>query len=174
MPQHLLTPEPERTFVDGPPIDPPDALLKWLETTASTEPRPRIRLPVVVRFRDQHRLGLDGGHIGVSPAALPGVIQVTLDDTSMGIALRGLMVETGFTDVGGDVVGFFEETLDQDEAEEWTAVARGLVARGVLEAGRAEAAIAAMEDLRARGAHCGTASIFVVSGRVPGAERDGA
>src|SRR6185503_5779388 len=87
MPQHLLTPEPERTFVDGPPIDPPDALLKWLETTASTEPRPRIRLPVVVRFRDQHRLGLDGGHIGVSPAALPGVIQVTLDDTAMGIAL---------------------------------------------------------------------------------------
>jgi hypothetical protein len=87
MPQHVLTPEPERTFVDGPPIDPPDALLKWLETTASAEPRPRIRLPVVVRFRDQHRLGLDGGHIGVSPAALPGVIQVTLDDSAMGIAL---------------------------------------------------------------------------------------
>jgi hypothetical protein len=87
MPQHPLTPEPERTFVDGPPIDPPDALLEWLETTASADPRPRIRLPVVVRFRDQHRLGLDGGHIGVSPAALPGVIGVTLDDSAMGISL---------------------------------------------------------------------------------------
>jgi hypothetical protein len=87
MPERPLTPEPERTFVDGPPIDPPDALLKWLETTASADPRPRIRLPVVVRFRDQHRLGLDGGHIGVSPAALPGVITVTLDDSAMGVSL---------------------------------------------------------------------------------------
>lgn len=87
MPQHLKTPEPERTFVNGPPIDPPEALLEWLETTASAEPRPRIRLPVVVRFKDQHRLGLDGGHIGVSPAATPAEIKVTLDDTAMGISL---------------------------------------------------------------------------------------
>lgn len=90
-------------------------------------------------------------------------------NTSMGIALRGLFVETGFTDVGGEVVGFFEESLDEDEAEEWTVVARGLVARGVLDEARAEAAIAAMQDRRATGTHCGTALIFVVSGRVPGA-----
>jgi hypothetical protein len=87
MSQILKTPEPPRNFVDGPPIEPPDQLLKWLETTASAEPRPRIRLPVVVRFSNQHRIGLDGGHIGVSPAALPGVISVTFDDTSMGISL---------------------------------------------------------------------------------------
>ena len=87
MPQHLKTPEPERTFVDGPPIDPPAKLLEWLESTGSAEPRPRIRLPVVVRFRDAHRLGLDGGHIGVSPAIMPGSIQVRLDDTAMGISL---------------------------------------------------------------------------------------
>jgi SAM-dependent methyltransferase len=95
---------------------------------------------------------------------------------SMGIALRGLLVETGFTEVGGEVVGYFEETLDQDEAEEWTAVARGLATRGILDPARAEAAIAAMEDLRARGTHCGVALIFVVSGRVPIPEgtRDGA
>ena len=94
-------------------------------------------------------------------------------NTSMGIALRGLMVQTGFTDVGGDVVGYFEETLDQDEAEEWTMLARGLAARGILDHARAEAAIAAMEDLRARGMHCGLAVIFVVSGRVPEGDRDG-
>ena len=87
MPQILKTPEPERTFVDGPPIDPPAALLEWLEKTASAEPRPRIRLPVVIRFRDAHRLGLDGGHIGVSPVVTPDAIQVSLDDSSMGIAL---------------------------------------------------------------------------------------
>jgi SAM-dependent methyltransferase len=92
---------------------------------------------------------------------------------SMGIALRGLMVNTGFTDVGGEVVGYFEEELDQDEAEEWTGVARGLAARGVLDPERAEAAIVAMEDRRAAGAHCGLAMIFVVSGRVPDRDRDG-
>ena len=95
-------------------------------------------------------------------------------NTSMGIALRGLLVETGFTDVGGDVVGYFEEALDQDEAEEWSALARGLAARGVLEPARAEAAIEAMEDKRTRGIHCGLATIFVVSGRVPDEHRDGA
>jgi SAM-dependent methyltransferase len=95
-------------------------------------------------------------------------------NTSMGIALRGLMVQTGFTDVGGEVVGYFEEELDQDEADEWTILARGLAARGVLDHARAEAAIAAMQDLRALGAHCGLAMIFVVSGRVPGEQHDGA
>jgi len=94
-------------------------------------------------------------------------------NTSMGINLRGLLVRTGFRDVGGEVVGYFEETLDQDEAEEWTAIARGLAARGILEPARAEAAIAAMEDLRARDEHCGLAQIFVVSGRVPGGTSDG-
>jgi SAM-dependent methyltransferase len=92
---------------------------------------------------------------------------------SMGIALRGLMVNAGLTDVGGEVVGYFEEELDQDEADEWTGVARGLAARGVLDPARAEAAIAAMEDRRATGAHCGLAMIFVVSGRVPDGARDG-
>lgn len=86
-PQIPKTPEPPRSFTDGPPIEPPDQLLRWLETTASAEPRPRIRLPVAVRFRDSSRIGLDGGHIGVTPAVLPSAIQVALDDTAMGISL---------------------------------------------------------------------------------------
>jgi ubiquinone/menaquinone biosynthesis C-methylase UbiE len=94
-------------------------------------------------------------------------------NTWMGIALRGLMIEAGFTDVGGEVVGFFEEALDQDEAEEWAVVARGLASSGALDPARAEAAIAALEDKRARGVHCGVALIFVVSGRVPVGDRDG-
>ena len=93
---------------------------------------------------------------------------------SIGIDLRGLLVENGFSDVGGEIVGYFEESLDQDEAEEWTVIARALAARGALDPARAEAAIATMEDLRTRGMHCGVALIFVVSGRVPGEGRDGA
>ena len=95
-----------------------------------------------------------------------------LRNTSMGIALRGLVLRAGFTDVGGEVVGYFEEELDQDEAEEWTAVARGLAARGILEPARAEAAIDAMEEHRSTGAHRGVPLIFVVSGRVPGGPAD--
>jgi hypothetical protein len=90
----------------------------------------------------------------------------------MGIDLRGLVVGAGFVEVGGDVVGYFEEELDQDEAEEWTTIARGLAERGVLDASRAEAAVSAMEELRTTGRYCGVALIFVVSGRVPGERRD--
>ena len=88
-------------------------------------------------------------------------------NSRMGIQLRGLFVEAGFTDVDGDVVGQFEQELDQEEAEEYTHVARGLAAAGLLDGARAEAAIAAMEDRRARGTHCGLALMFVVFGRVP-------
>jgi hypothetical protein len=80
-------PEPPRNFVDGPTIDPPAKLLEWLEKTATAEPKRHIRLPVVVRFADQHRIGLAGGHIGVSLAVTPDAIQVSLDDTAMGISL---------------------------------------------------------------------------------------
>jgi SAM-dependent methyltransferase len=93
-------------------------------------------------------------------------------NSGMGLAVRGLLVEAGLRDVGGEVVGYFEEELDQDEAEEWAAGARALAARGRLDPSRAEAAIAAMEESRAAGTYCGTALIFVVSGRVPDGDRD--
>jgi SAM-dependent methyltransferase len=93
---------------------------------------------------------------------------------TMGIDLRGLLVGSGFLDVGGEVVGYFEEELDQDEAEEWSTIARGLAERGVLDASRAEAAVSALEDLRATGRHCGVALIFVVSGRAPDESHDDA
>ena len=88
-------------------------------------------------------------------------------NTRMGIQLRGLFVEAGLTDVDGAVVGYFEPELDQDEMEEYARVARALAERGQLDGARAEAAIAALEENRARGTYCGLALIFVVSGRVP-------
>lgn len=91
----------------------------------------------------------------------------------MGIQLRGLFVEAGLSDVDGEVVGYFEEELDQDEAEEYSHIARGLAAAGLLDGERAEAAIASMEDRRTRGTHCGLSVMFVVSGRVPGETIDG-
>jgi hypothetical protein len=87
----------------------------------------------------------------------------------MGIQLRGLFVEAGFAEVDGEVVGYFETELDQDEADEYQRIAADLVERGLLGRERAEAAVAAMEDRRSRGTHCGLALIYVVSGRVPDA-----
>lgn len=95
-------------------------------------------------------------------------------NVEMGIDLRRHFVETGLEQVGGEVVGFFEEELDQDEAEEFTRIARELAATGALAPDRAEAVIAAMEDNRTRGTHCGLALIFIVSGRVPGGSSNGA
>ena len=110
MPPRLKTPEPERTFVDGPPIEPPAALLAWLDKTGAAEPRKRIRLPVVVRFKDAHRIGLDGGTIGVSPAVAPGSIQVALDDTAMGISLLDRVREACPDDKQTECVVWLEGT----------------------------------------------------------------
>jgi SAM-dependent methyltransferase len=85
----------------------------------------------------------------------------------MGIQLRGLFVEAGLADVDGEVVGYFESELDEDEATEYTEIARKLAAGGVVDSARAEAAVEAMQDQRSKGTHCGLALIFIVSGRVP-------
>jgi SAM-dependent methyltransferase len=95
-------------------------------------------------------------------------------NSQMGIQLRGLFIEAGFADVDGEIVGYFEQELDEDEAEEYGRVARALVASGSLDSARAEAAIEAEADRRARGTHCGLSLIFIVSGRVPEGDRDGA
>lgn len=95
-------------------------------------------------------------------------------NSQMGIQLRGLFVEAGFADVDGEIVGYFEEELDEDEAEEYGRVAQALVANGSLDSARAKAAIEGLADRRARGTHCGLSVMFVVSGRVPEGDRDGA
>jgi len=110
MPERRKTPEPDRNFVDGPPIEPAAGLLAWLEKTGAAQPRKRIRLPVVVRFSDAHRIGLDGGHIGVSPAIAPGAIQVALDDTAMGISLLDRVREACPDDKQTECVVWLEGT----------------------------------------------------------------
>jgi ubiquinone/menaquinone biosynthesis C-methylase UbiE len=92
---------------------------------------------------------------------------------NVGIQLRRLFVEGGLRDVGGDVVGLFEEELNQEEAEEIARIARELGKRSDVGQARGEAMIAELEDRRARGAYCGLALIFVVSGRVPEGDADG-
>jgi ubiquinone/menaquinone biosynthesis C-methylase UbiE len=87
----------------------------------------------------------------------------------MGLSLRGRFVDAGFSDVSGEVVGYFEEELDQGEADEAYQIARNLADREEISRERAEAWIDDLEARRARGAYCGLALIFVVSGRVPDA-----
>jgi ubiquinone/menaquinone biosynthesis C-methylase UbiE len=140
-------------------------------------------------IREMRRVVRPGGRVVVAevqaagatiahpdPAAarqINAVLVSGMKNVEMGINLRRHFVEAGLEQVGGEVVAFFEEELDQEEAEEFTRIARDLAASGALEPGRAEAAIAAMEDNRTRGTHCGLALIFIVSGRVPDGDRDG-
>src|SRR5687767_4506121 len=46
------------TYAEGPALTPSGPLLEWLNREGSAKPRRKLKLPVVVRFRDEHRLGL--------------------------------------------------------------------------------------------------------------------
>ncbi|MER2562525.1 MAG: hypothetical protein ABTQ32_17505 [Myxococcaceae bacterium] len=77
-----MTPEPERTFADGPALEPAEALRTWLEAQKDAMGRPkRVRLPVVVTMKSP--LGIDRtGHVGTEKG-----LALELDDTSMGVPL---------------------------------------------------------------------------------------
>lgn len=76
-------PEPERTWSPGPALQPPQALLAWLEADAG---KTRVRLPVVVEFANAYRHAIARTWIGTS-ATPPGddAILITLDDLALGI-----------------------------------------------------------------------------------------
>jgi ubiquinone/menaquinone biosynthesis C-methylase UbiE len=95
------------------------------------------------------------------------VVVSGIRNPEMGLSLRARFVDAGFTDVSGEVVGFFEEELDEEEASEWERTAREMAATGEVETERVDAAIADLAARRERGAYCGLATMFVVSGRVP-------
>lgn len=78
-----MTPTPELTFSDGPVWSDP-TILTWLEGSK----RAMLRLPVVVEFSDEYRLGVGrawlGDHDGNAPEA---AVLLKLDDSQMGVAL---------------------------------------------------------------------------------------
>lgn len=77
-----MTPEPERTFADGPALEPAEALLTWIRAQQDAMGRPkRVRLPVVVTMTSP--LGIDKtGHVGTEKG-----LALELDDGSMGVPL---------------------------------------------------------------------------------------
>lgn len=77
-----MTPEPERTFADGPALEPSEALRAWLEAQKDAMGRPRrVRLPVLVTMTSA--LGIDKtGHVGSAKG-----LALELDDSSMGVPL---------------------------------------------------------------------------------------
>lgn len=77
-----MTPEPERTFADGPALEPSEALRTWLEAQKDAMGRPRrVRLPVLVTMSSP--LGIDKtGHVGTAKG-----LALELDDSSMGVPL---------------------------------------------------------------------------------------
>lgn len=81
-----MTPEPERTFADGPALEPAEALLTWLKAQQDAMGRPkRVRLPIVVTMSSP--LGIDKtGHVGTTKG-----LALQLDDASMGVPLADHM-----------------------------------------------------------------------------------
>lgn len=78
-----LSPSPFLQFVDGPAYADPD-VLAWLERSQ----RAMLRVPVVVEFTDEYRLGVGRAWIGTTDAdAGPDAIFLKLDDSQMGVAL---------------------------------------------------------------------------------------
>jgi hypothetical protein len=78
-----MTPEPKRTFADGPEVAATDALRSWLDQQRDEQGRPRrVRLPVLVKKGAQpggvDRKGFVGDEKGLT---------LELDDTSMGVSL---------------------------------------------------------------------------------------
>lgn len=82
-----MTPGGATDFAPGPSIDPPGALLEWLESVKAG-PRTRVRLPVVVTFEDAYRLGIGAAFVGTTLSEAPAdAVRLDLDDTGLGIAL---------------------------------------------------------------------------------------
>src|SRR5262245_37358401 len=77
-------------MVEGPAIHPAGPLRDWLDKNAQTAAgrRQLFRLPVVIRFDDQHRLGISGAYVGVSEQDIgEDALALKLDDSGMGVDL---------------------------------------------------------------------------------------
>ena len=84
-----MKPAAEIAFQAGPAILPAAAMLAWLEREGAASTRPRLKVPVVVRFGDVHRLEIGDAWIGVDTGgpAPENAVHLELDDTGLGIAL---------------------------------------------------------------------------------------
>lgn len=86
-----LKPAGRGSFEPGPSITPGGQLLEWLQANGGTPggKRPRLELPVVLKFGDEHRLEIGDAWIGTNPQADPpkDAVHLEIDDTSLGVAL---------------------------------------------------------------------------------------
>lgn len=68
-------PYPDITWTPGPALRPQSTLVAWLD---SLGPKRLVRLPVIVRFRED-KLGLEGGRAGD--------LELALNDSGLGVSL---------------------------------------------------------------------------------------
>jgi hypothetical protein len=79
---------PKRDDQTSAPLYPASTLLAWLQQDAGDEKRTMFRVPVVVRFADQARLGLGDVAIAAQEADLtPDSLALDVDDGALGISL---------------------------------------------------------------------------------------
>jgi len=78
-------PGPPRRFAPGPALQPVAELRAWLDRQGEPRPRPRLRLPVAMRFAAGHRMAIDTARVAGAPG--DDGLAVVLDDSALGIAL---------------------------------------------------------------------------------------
>jgi hypothetical protein len=86
--EQTMTPDKQVDFVAGPAIAPAQELLAWLEGTIQPlDPRRRIRLPVIARWEDEHRLGFGDVFVGLTEASADGALLLAPDDGGLSVSL---------------------------------------------------------------------------------------
>lgn len=88
-----MQPSPQIAFSPGPELLPADALRAWLEEQGAKDPKPMLRLPVVLSFEQGLVMGISRAWIGVLPQPPDGAVLLRLDDSALGISLPDRVAE---------------------------------------------------------------------------------
>lgn len=82
-----MQPTPVRAFVPGPELLPSAALRAWLDEQGAKDPRPMLRLPVLLTFDAGLERGLARAWIGDQPVPREDAVLIAPDDGALGISL---------------------------------------------------------------------------------------
>ncbi|HLO86234.1 MAG TPA: hypothetical protein VK203_14670 [Nostocaceae cyanobacterium] len=89
-PRRLIQKKPRKpiNFTPAIAIKPSSLLLDWLNNKINLESRKLVKIPVVIKFDDSYRLGIDDAFIGTSDADIDqNTIFFKLNDSAMGVSL---------------------------------------------------------------------------------------
>ena len=82
-----MQPAPVLEYSPGPASQPAAELRAWLSEQEARDPKPMLRLPVVLSFAADTLPSIERAWIGVLPQAPEGAVLLRLDDSALGVSL---------------------------------------------------------------------------------------